>query len=167
MGQAWGQFPSVGAMTEQMARRWAGASARRVGSTLGATAMVVSIGMLSACVAADRGVTIPPGYDQLEQCVPTTIDAEELSSLGEPGCDLVGSAVLLPDGTSLDINEVGVVSAFGGASEPATEHILVNWGIPGVAVSVIKAERLVDQWQTSPGAAELQRQQLLISGYDD
>lgn len=148
-------------------RQVGGVSARQVRGLFGATAMVISIGVLSAC-GNTSGVNIPLGSDQLEQCSPITIDVGDLSSIGEPECDLVGSTVLLPNGTPLEIDEVGVVASYQSPQDDGhTEHLIVNWGIPGIAVSAIEAQRLMDQWATSPDAAELQRQQLLLEGVKD
>ncbi len=134
---------------------------------LPATALLISIGMLSACATTGTSVSIPMGSEELEQCPPTIIDAEELSSLGEPGCNLVASTVLLPNGRSMEIGDVGDSTVKERASEPGIEYVVMNWGIPGVAVSVIEVDQVVSQWQTSADAAELQRQLLLISGYEE
>ncbi len=132
-----------------------------------ATALLISLGMLSACATTGNSVHIPPGSEELEQCPPTIIDAEKLSALGEPGCDLVESTVLLPNGTSMEIDDVGVSLVKERTSESGTEYVIMNWGIPGVAVSVMEADEVVSQWHTSADAAELQRQLHVISGYKD
>lgn len=131
---------------------------------LAALIMAAFSGALCAC-AGPTGVTIPPGSDQLKQCEPKALDVETLSSLGEPGCDLVGSTVRLPDGTALQIDEVGVVASHESPRDAGTtETLVVNWGVPGVAVSEIDENRLITQWASSTDAAELQRQQLLLEG---
>ncbi len=147
--------------------RRASMSTRHVRCVLAATAVVISTGMLSACSTTGDSVSIPLGSEQLEQCPPRVIDAEELSLLGEPRCNLMGSTVVLPDGRSMDIEEVGRSLVKESTSEPGVEYLIVNWGIPGAAISVVEAGRVVDQWQTSPDAGELQRQLHLISGYED
>lgn len=154
-------------MTKHTPGRRASTPTRHVRCALAATALVISTGMLSACMTTGNSVSIPQGYEQLEQCPPRVINAEELSLLGEPGCNLVESTVMLPNGKSMGIEDVGHSLVKESTSEPGVEYVIMNWGIPGAAISVVKAGRVVDQWQTSPDAGELQRQLHLISGYED
>ncbi|MGL3149572.1 hypothetical protein ACSS7Z_04355 [Microbacterium sp. A82] len=134
---------------------------------LAALSMVTIAGSLSACAGATgHGVTIPPGADKLVQCPPAPIDATDLSSQGDPGCDLVGSLVRLPDGTSLEVREVGAVAWHQSSDTNLNEYTIVNWGVPGVGISIVKEGRLVDLWASSADAEELQREQLRVEGIE-
>ena len=117
---------------------------------------------LSAC--APRGVSVPLGYDSLVQCEPRDIEAERMPEIGEPGCNLEGSSVIMPDGTQIILGQVGGVGSqqwFGSDGTGGTEYMSVNWGIPGAAVSKIGPTG-AQSWATSDEALDLQAQQLRL-----
>lgn len=109
-------------------------------------------------------MSIPLGYEDLAQCPPDLFEAEDLRDLGEPGCNMQGSSLVLPDGTTLGIGEVGAVQGqqfMSGDGFQSPEYLVVNWGIPGVGVSKIMPEETVS-WATSNAARHLQEQQLRL-----
>ena len=118
--------------------------------------------LLSGCAAG--GVSIPEGNENLQPCQHRVIPAAELSTLGEPGCDLEGSSVTTPDGRARAIGEVGGVAStsFG---DPARNNeastLIANWGVPGVAVSLITREG-TETWARTETARELQKKQLRL-----
>ncbi len=117
---------------------------------------------VSSC--APKGVTIPPGWEDLVQCDASVIEAQTMDRMGEPGCDLRGSTIVLPDATAITVGEVGSTSsqqAFGPGGEAGPEYTMVNWGVPGVGVSKKGAGRTVS-WATSDAALELQVRQLRL-----
>ncbi len=106
---------------------------------------------LASLLVFASGVSIPLGYEDLQQCPPKLFQAERLRDLGEPGCNLQGSSLNLPDGNTLGIGEVGVVQSqqfMSGDGSPSPEYLVVNWGIPGVGVSKIMSRETVS-WATS------------------
>ena len=129
------------------------------------TAVVtLALASLLLCSCSPTGVSIPLGYEDLVQCPPDLIEAEGLRDLGEPGCNLQGSSLVLPDGTTLGIGEVGAVQSqqfMSGEGAQSPEYLVVNWGIPGVGVSKIAPEETVS-WATSEVAQNLQEQQLRL-----
>jgi hypothetical protein len=99
--------------------------------------------------------------------------------MGEPGCDLAGTSLTfaedtvafavgppLPDGgtPTMTIPSVGAVMSQGDGE--GRELLIVNWGVPGVAVAAIDDGRAVRIWASSAAAMRLQRQQLLIEEVD-
>lgn len=129
---------------------------------------VLSLGILTAllggCAAMPpRGVSIPPGAELLDPCTPRTFEVADLVAEGEPGCDLVGSSVHLPDGSWLGIREVGAVFSQQVGTDAAEQRV-VNWGVPGVGVSVVRDGVLVDLWASSAQAEQLHRQGLRLEG---
>ena len=123
---------------------------------------LLAIAPLSAC--APKGVSVPLGYDSLVQCEPRAIEAERMHEIGEPGCNLEGSSVIMPDGTQIRLGQVGGVGSqswFGADGEGGTEYMSVNWGIPGAAVSQIGPTG-AQSWATSDEALDLQAQQLRL-----
>ncbi len=140
---------------------------RYVRRLLVALPVVAMAGLLSACIAkGGQGVTVPAGADLLEQCAPELLSVEDLASRGEPGCDLVGSSVYIPDGPTLDVWQVGTAFSHQSSSTGSVEYQILNWGIPGIAVSTVDDGRLIDLWASSAEAEELQRQQLSLDGID-
>ena len=124
-----------------------------------ATALTLSL-TLSGCLQA-RGVVLPPGSEHLTPCPITQISIDELSEIGEPGCDLTGSSVTFPDGSpQLTIASIG--AAFSQGDGTGRETVITNWGIPGIGVAVIEDHRLVHMWATGPAALDLQKQQLVV-----
>ena len=136
---------------------------RRVSLILMAAGLMVT---LLGCGGGGAGVSIPPGSDAREQCPPRSIAVEDLRAIGEPGCDLVGSSLTFPDGASLPINAVGEVFSSSDSSDGDHEHLIVNWGIPGVGVFTRDGNELLDLWATSDEAEHLQRQQAEIEGVE-
>lgn len=130
-----------------------------------ATAIVtLALAGLLLCSCSPGGVSIPLGYEDLAQCPPDLFEAEDLRDLGEPGCNMQGSSLVLPDGTTLGIGEVGAVQGqqfMSGDGFQSPEYLVVNWGIPGVGVSKIMPEETVS-WATSNAARHLQEQQLRL-----
>lgn len=131
------------------------------------TSLVILVGILailplSGC--APRGVSVPHGFDSLVQCEPRAIEAERMHEIGEPGCNLEGSSVIMPDGTQIRLGQVGGVGSqqwFGSDGTGGTEYMSVNWGIPGAAVSMIGPTGS-QIWATSNEALDLQEQQLRL-----
>lgn len=115
------------------------------------------------CVGA--GVLIPDGYQELSQCETRRHQAEELSELGKPQCDLEGSSVVFPDGSVVGIREVGSVVVENFDAMQGTEYLSVNWGLPGAAVAMIQDGTVHGVWATSPEALELHGEQLRVEGY--
>lgn len=129
--------------------------------------MLVAVGSMVAlvgCSGGGSGVSVPPGFDGLDQCPPRSIAVEDLRAIGEPGCDLVGSSLTFPDGVSLPIYAVGEVFSSSDSSARDDEHLIVNWGIPGVGVFTRDGDELLDLWATSDEAEHLQREQAKIEG---
>lgn len=115
---------------------------------------------LSGC-SQGRGVTVPPGWDQLAPCPIAQISIDDLSGIGEPGCDLTGSSLTFTNGSSaLTIPSVGAVFSSGDGT--GRETLIVNWGVPGVGVATIDNHRLIQIWASGPGALDLQKQQLAL-----
>ncbi|WP_431075592.1 hypothetical protein [Microbacterium phyllosphaerae] len=100
-----------------------------------------------------------------------------LPELGAPGCDLVGStltfeelegrfdteAVTYPGGIpSLTITAVGATFAQGDGHR--RELMMVNWGVPGVAVALIDNGQLVEVWASSDAALDLHLEALEADG---
>lgn len=124
----------------------------------------LALGSLLLCSCSAGGVSIPLGYEELSHCTPELFEAEVLQDLGEPGCNLQGSSIVLPDGTTLGISEVGTVQSqqfMSGDGSQSPEYLVVNWGIPGVGVSKIMAGETVS-WASSDAARNLQEQQLRL-----
>ena len=130
-----------------------------------AVPLVAATALLSSCAAeGGRGVPVPTGAELLDQCAPETLRVEDLASRGEPGCDLIGSSVYIQDGPTLEIRGVGGASSYQDSSTGSVEYLMVNWGVPGIAVSVVEEGRLIDLWASSASAEKLQRQQLSLQG---
>lgn len=131
--------------------------------TLAATAV-----LLSGClVQGGQGVTVPPGSELLEQCTPELFSVEDLASRGEPGCDLIGSSVRIPDGPIFEVREVGAAFSHQSSATGSVIFQILNWGVPGIAVSAVDGGQLIDLWASSSKAEELQRQQLSLDGVGD
>lgn len=129
--------------------------------------LTAAAGLLMAavgCSGGGAGVSVPLGSGELEQCPPRSIAVEDLRQIGEPGCDLVGSSLIFPDGTSLPIYSVGEVFSSASPSAGDHEHLIVNWGVPGVGAFTKDSDELLDLWATSEKAEQLQREQAKIEG---
>lgn len=129
--------------------------------------LIGTVGLLcvtAGCGDSGRGVSIPLGSEELDQCLPRSIAVEDLREIGEPGCDLVGSSLIFPDGQSLQIYGVGEAfsSSYSGAGEH--DHLIVNWGIPGVGAFTRLGNDLLGLWATSEEAERLQHEQAKIEG---
>lgn len=132
-----------------------------------AVPLVAVTGLLSSCVATGgQGVTVPTGAELLERCAPELLSVEDLASRGEPGCNLIGSSVYIPDGPTLEVRKVGAAFSHQSSSTGSVEYQILNWGVPGIAVSTVDEGQLVDLWASSITAEELQRQQLSLDGID-
>lgn len=127
-------------------------------------AVVVAVGLLlPGCAAGGRGVTVPPGWDELEECDVMSVAAEDLAREGAPACDLAGSSLSFPSGMGMvTIPEVGEVFSRQVSGEP--QILVVNWGVPGVGAASIDDGRVVDVWASTAEAEDLQRQQLSVEG---
>ena len=142
-------------------------------------AIAAVIPILAGCQAQPRGVSIPPGADDLSPCPVTQIPVGELSARGEPGCDLTGTSLTFADETltfavgpptadgstpTLTVPAVGAVFSQGDGD--GRELLIVNWGVPGVGVAAIDDQRLVAIWASSESALDLQYQQLAVENVD-
>ncbi len=82
---------------------------------------------------------------------PLTVGVEELHLPEYSACNLVGSQVEFPDGTQLEVAEVGVNTALSsgavGDEEPA--YTLVNLGVEGT-LAVLTSHQGVQIWGTPP-----------------
>lgn len=112
--------------------------------------------LLTACTG---GVYVPNGWEDLPSCPPQEIPAEELAAVGTPGCNLEGSTVIFPDGTSQPIVEVGAVNLHQfvpSEGDPGDEYSVTNWGIPGVAATQTAQDGTRSVWATSEEARHLE-----------
>ncbi|MGB2556545.1 hypothetical protein [Cellulosimicrobium cellulans] len=128
--------------------------------------VVLSAGTLHLSACGSEGVTVPPGSDALSDCEVQQFNVVELESGGEPGCDLEGSSLLFPDGTTLEIGPVGNAASYQDSGSEGVEFSIVNWGIPGVGASITQDGELIDVWASTPEALDLQREQMRIEGVE-
>jgi hypothetical protein len=122
---------------------------------------------LLLCVVAacqSSGVDVPPGWDDLKPCSYShPIAVEDLADIGKPGCNMAGTTVTFPDGRTAKVGSVGVTDSWGylvtGEAGTIPKHFtMVNWGVPGVAVSGYNTHGKVTKvWAMSKDAAALQR----------
>ncbi|WP_169583345.1 MULTISPECIES: hypothetical protein [Microbacterium] len=120
---------------------------------------------LVGCGGNDRGVSIPLGYESLDQCQPRSLAVENLRELGEPECNLAGSSLVFPDGYSLPTSNVGDV--FSSTSSPGEHtYLIVNWGVPGVGAFTVHGDELLGLWATCDEAERLQREQARVEGVE-
>lgn len=134
---------------------------RRFGLIVAAAGSLVA---LVGCGGGGADVSVPLGFEDLDQCPPRSIAVEDLPEIGEPGCDLVGSSLTFPDGVSLPIYAVGEVFSSSHPSAGDHEHLIVNWGVPGVGAFTKDGDELLELWATSDQAEHLQREQAKIEG---
>lgn len=116
--------------------------------------------LLSGCSPGETLIPqIPEGHESLEICPERDISVEELTSIGEPGCNLVGSTVVFPDGFTADVGAVGGITGtdayHDGETNPPVNYRVANFGIPGIAVSVITYGENPEMWATSDEAMQL------------
>ncbi len=137
------------------------ARTHRLTSILAAAGLLL---LVVGCSASGAGVSVPPGFDDLDQCPPRSIAVDDLREIGEPGCNLIGSSLVFPDGVSLPVSAVGEVFSSRNSSAGDHEHLIVNWGIPGVAAVTSDGGELLDLWASSDEAEQLQREQAKIEG---
>lgn len=150
---------------------------------LGAGRLLIAIAAVShllvGCQAQPRGVSIPPGADDLPPCPITQIPITELSVRGEPGCDLTGTSLTFPDrllsvalgppaadGSTPTLTVPAVGAVFSQGDGGGRELLIVNWGVPGVGVAAIEDRHVVAIWASSDSALELQHQQLAVENVD-
>jgi len=134
---------------------------------------------LAGCQGQARGVSISPGSEDLSTCPVAQIPISELSAMGEPGCDLAGTSLTFAEDTlafavgppplgggapTLTVPSVGAVFSQGDGE--GRELLIVNWGVPGVAVAALDDGRAVQIWASSAAAKDLQLQQLAIEDVD-
>lgn len=130
-------------------------------------ALLGAVSYLTSCSNGGNGVTIPPGYDQLDSCDAQVFDVDDLVSVGEPGCDVAGSSLRFADGTVRPIFAVGSVSAYShGIGSDEMEYLVVNWGVPGVGAAMVKNGVLRDVWANGAEAHRLQCEQLRLDKID-
>jgi len=143
------------------------------------TVMVAATLCLAGCQWEGHGVVVPPGFKDLPPCLVREIPIEELSTVGEPGCDLTGSRLLFSGETleyavgpppsqggppTLEIRSVG--GAFSQGDGRGRELLITNWGVPGVSVAAVEDGRLLKSWVSSDAARDLLRQSLEIDNID-
>lgn len=121
---------------------------------------------LAACSTEPSGVLLPPGSESLPLCEPGPLHVDDLATIGIPGCNLQGSALIFPDGSTVTIEEPG----WSYAVEPHAERsdvvfTVVNWGVPGIGAAHINAGVIQRVWATSTDALTLQREALRQDGY--
>ena len=139
-------------------------------------ALAVVLVLLAGC--RPTGVDIPPGSESLEPCPIRQIAVETLEELGAPGCDLAGStlafddplALKIMDGRTAEIGPVGNAPRYGGPAtnpdnSPGDLHV-TNWGVPGVAVTVVAEKRIMSMWASTSEAEELERKSLRQAGIE-
>ena len=117
------------------------------------------IGVTCALVAAtatactDPSLRIEPGWQDMSPCSsePLTVRVEDLHLPENSTCNLVGNQVEFPDGTQLEVAEVGVNTGLSsgptGDEEPA--YTLVNLGVEGT-LAVLASDQGVQIWGTPP-----------------
>lgn len=125
--------------------------------------LLCSVLALGGCGFAS-GVSVPPGGDDLRRCTAENYRVEGLAAAGMPGCDLTGSSLTFPDGTTLRIEPIGVVFGHQADVPGGLEFLIVNWGVPGVGAALVEGGVVVGVWGSSAEAVELQRQQLRLDG---
>jgi hypothetical protein len=142
--------------------------------------VIVAVTLFAAgCQGQPRGVSIPPGAEDLAPCPVKQIPIGDLAAMGEPGCDLTGASLTFADeelafavgppaadgsAPTLTIPSVGAVFSQGNGD--GRELLVVNWGVPGVGVALIEGGRLLAIWASSDSALDLQHQQLAVDSVD-
>lgn len=142
-----------------------------------ATICVIVGAAITGCGTSPQGVIVPQGADDLPMCPLTQLSLSELAIGGAPGCDLEGSTIGFDElegkfsfealreiniPPSLTITAVG--ASFSQDDAHGRELIVVNWGVPGVAVALVDNGRLVDIWASSSEARDLHQMTLDQSG---
>jgi hypothetical protein len=134
--------------------------ATRAVATTAALALVAAL--IVGC-AGGRGVTIPPGSDDLPVCT-RVLDAERLADIPAGDCDLRGSSANSPDGTIVTVPPVGAVFSHSDARDVDQEYRINNWGVPGIAMTLVRRGAVVGTWAMSPEAESLERQAIELDG---
>jgi len=128
--------------------------------------LVAALALTALCACQSSGVEIPQGYEALKPCkYGRTIEVEDLADVGKPGCNMAGTTIRFSDGSCHEVKSVGgnnswsyLMAGDEGSTIPK-QFGMVNWGVPGVAVSEFdKQERLRRIWATSKDAYNLQRE---------
>ena len=127
---------------------------RAFGACVAATALAV----VSGCNTCG-GVSIPPGGDGLEPCTTWEVSLDQVPVLGDPGCNLEGAAVVLADDERVDIPAVGTVSEQAVESGDLSTVLIVNWGVPGIGMTLNGADGSAEVVGSSPEARDLQEEQ--------
>ena len=109
-------------------------------------------------------MSIPAGWEDLARCEVQQLRVEELAAAGEPGCDLEGSSLIFPDGTTLVSEPVGPNVGLQPDAAQAIEFQALNWGVPGVGAALVKDGAVAAVWASNPRAMDLQQEQLRIEG---
>ena len=116
--------------------------------------------LVAACQST--GVTVPPGFQDLEPCEFTKVIAvQDLRELGKPGCDMAGATIRFPDGATVKVGAVGGTSSWSYAAKPGeaeipTHYTMVNWGTPGIAVVELNRGGWMETiWANSTKASDL------------
>ncbi|MGO1770115.1 MAG: hypothetical protein ACTHZX_09185 [Microbacterium sp.] len=126
-----------------------------------AVSSCVAAGLL-LCGCAPEGTTEPTDDGDLETCPVRTIAVEDLEDMGEPGCDLTGTALVFDDGVEMTIDGIGATQAqtehVGQTQQVDIKRVVVNWGLSGVAATKIERGEPVRSWASTPEALELQEQ---------
>lgn len=124
---------------------------------------IATAACLGVTACAPGGVTIPPGFEELEPCPSQHYSVEELSRMENPGCDLAGSTIIAPDGSGHligDVGHVSVSSSYSAKLDQGPEYTVVNWGVPGATLTITEAGKPRTTWASSAEALKLQRKQL-------
>lgn len=72
------------------------------------------IGTAALTARSPGSLSIPP-HEGLAPCPIESYSLQEISNMGEPGCEPTGSSILLPNGTALEIDRIGVLQLTGAA----------------------------------------------------
>ncbi|MFC8597471.1 hypothetical protein [Isoptericola sp. NPDC057191] len=128
-----------------------------------ATTVLCSVLVVATGCGPD-GVAVPPGADRLSTCDAQVVEVVRLESAGEPGCNLVGSTLLFPDGVTFGVPPVGNAAGQEDTRKPGVQRVVVNWGVPGVGAAIVRDGRLAEIWASSPDAKDLQLEALRADG---
>ena len=139
----------------------------QLGSTAAAALLVV--GLLTGCQST--GVDVPHGWQKLELCTSARpVAVEDLRKMGAPGCNMAGTSVEFPDGSTQKVGSVGANKGWSYEASPGEATIplhftMVNWGVPGIAVAEHSREGGIHTiWANSTKASDLLFELLEASG---
>lgn len=121
--------------------------------------VVLTLCVITLYSCRSSGVKVPDGYYELPICERQTIRVEDLDTgIGE-GCNLLGSAVVFPDGVTHGIVDyTPSLTIIPSNKEEAVVYSVHNWGVPGVSASMTRYGKPVQVWASTPEARELHRQ---------